>query len=117
MDLGSACLRNLFQSNWGAWFPLQGFGFGVWGAVCRALVRPGLGCAAPIWGPHSGLRIEGARGRLHAGPGEAQVVSEGCLMGLGGCLLGPGPPCFSFVEFLVEQCLFGGDKCVAPARD
>ena len=68
----------------------------------KTLVRPKLEYAAPIWSPSSKLPVG------PAGDGETQVVSARCLMSLSGHLLRPvriGPPCFSFIRYILVLCL------------
>ena len=79
----------------------------------KTLVRPKLEYAAPIWGPYSKLQINQVkfRGQQPAGPagdGQIQVVSARCLMSLRGHLLRLveiGPPCFSFIRYILGLCL------------
>ena len=57
------------------------------------------------------IRLKKFRGQQPAGPagdGETPVALAKCLMSLNGHLLRPvgtSPPCFSFIRFIVEQCL------------
>ena len=80
----------------------------------KTLVRPKLEYAAHIWSPYSKLQInqvEKFRGQQPVGPagdGVTQVVSARCLMSLSGHLLRPvgiGPPCFSFIRYILVLCL------------
>ena len=116
MDLGSACLRNLFQlrqlvsfaETWllhlgvlrklqtKLWFGLNKSMQHLFGALTRNFRL---------------IRSRKFRGQQPAGPagdGKTREVSAKCLMSLDGHLLRPGgtsPPCFSFTRFIVEQCL------------
>ena len=80
----------------------------------KTLVRPKLEYAAPIWSPYSKLQInqvEKVQRTAAVGPagdGVTQVVSARCLMSLSGHLLRPvgiGPPCFSFIRYILVLCL------------
>ena len=80
----------------------------------QTLVRPKLKYAAPIWSPYSKYQINQVRkfrGQQLVGPAEdgiTQVVSARCLMSLSGHLLRPvgiGPPCFSFIRYILVLCL------------
>ena len=65
------------------------------------------------------IKLRKFRGQQPAGPagdGETRVVSAKCLMSLNGHLLRPGPPCFSFTRFIVEQCILKKDKYMTPAH-
>ena len=82
--------------------------------ACGALVRPQLGCAAPVWSPYHKLQIqevERVRGRLLGGPaggGGTQVASAICWTSLSGRPWGPagnGPPWPSFAGFAPVRCL------------
>ena len=82
--------------------------------VYKTLVRPKLEYAAPIWSPYSKLqfnqvgKLRGQQPVGHTGDDKTQVVSARCLMSLSGHLLRPvgiGPPCFSFIKYIVVLCL------------
>ena len=80
----------------------------------KTLVRPTLEYAAPIWGPYSKLQINrvekvqrtAAHWTCRRWRNTSSVVR--CLMSLSGQLLRPvgiGPPCFSFIRYIVVLCL------------
>ena len=80
----------------------------------KTLVRPKLEYSAPIWGPYSKLKINQVEKDKRtaalgpAGDGVTQEVSARCLMSLSGHLLRPvgiGPPCFSFIRYILVLCL------------
>ena len=80
----------------------------------KTLVWPKLEYAALIWSPYSKLQInqvEKVQRTAAVGPagdGEKQVVSARCLISLSGHLLRPvgiGPPCFSFIRYILVLCL------------
>ena len=76
----------------------------------KTLVRPKLEFAASIWSPYSKLQINQVEKRPvgPAGDEETQVVSARCLMNLSCHLLRPlgiGPPCFSFIRYILVLCL------------
>ena len=68
------------------------------------------------------IRFRKFRGQQPAGPagdGETRVVSARCLMSLNDYLLRPGgtsPPCFTFIRFIVEQCLLKKTSIMTPAH-
>ena len=80
----------------------------------KTLVRPKLEYAVPIWSPYSKLQInqvekvQRTAARWAARDGEIQILSARCLMSLSGHLLRPvgiGPPCFSFIRYILVLCL------------
>ena len=76
----------------------------------KTLFRPKLEYAAPIWSPYSKLQINQVEKPPvgPAGDGETQEVWARCLMNLSCHLLRPvriGPPCFSFIRYILVLCL------------
>ena len=78
----------------------------------KTLVRSILEYAAPFGALTRNfrlIRLRKFRGQQPAGPaGDGETVSAKCLMSLNGHLLRPGgtsSPCFSFIRFIVDQCL------------
>ena len=90
----------------------------------KTLVHSKLEYAAPFWSPYSILHINQIgkfRVQRPTGPadGEKRVVSAKCLMNLNGHLLRPvgiSPTCFSFIRFIVEQCLLKKNKYITHAH-
>ena len=81
---------------------MQNFGL-AWDRVCGAHVEPLLRTSDWSGG--------GSGPSDPAGDGRAIVVLVGCLMSLGGHLLGPVgicPPCFPFIRCIVVLCLCRG---------
>ena len=77
----------------------------------KTLVRPKLEYAEPIWSPYSKLQINQVEKVQPVGPagdGETQVVLVKCLMSLSGHPwrpVGIGPPCSSFIRYILVLCL------------
>ena len=89
---------------------MQNFGL-AWDRVCGAHVEPLLRTSDWSGG--------GSGPGDPAGDGRAIVVLVGCLMSLGGHLLGPVeicPPCFPFIRCIVVLCLCRGWVLVAELR-
>ena len=89
----------------------------------KTLVRPRLGCAAPVWGPCSGLRI-GRVGKVQRTAARWACRGWRNAGGVGGMLgglgwpslgaLGIGPPCYSFMGCILVLCLWGGGQVPDP---
>ena len=81
----------------------------------KTLVQPKLEYASPIWSPYSKLQIyQAEKVQRIAAPWtcrrwrNASSVGEICLTNLSGHLLRPvgiGPPCFSFIKYILVLCL------------
>ena len=80
----------------------------------KTLVRPKLEYQHPFGALTQNFRLirwRKIRGQQPVGPaggGETQVVTARCLMSLSGHLLRPvgiGPPCFSFIRYILVLCL------------
>ena len=84
----------------------------------KTLVRPKLEYAAPIWSPYSKFLINqvekvqrtAARWTCRRWRNTSSISeSARCLMSLSGHLLRPvgiGPPCFSFIRYILVRCLW-----------
>ena len=81
----------------------------------KTLVQPKLEYASPIWSPYSKLQIyQAEKVQRIAAPWTCRrwrntsSVGEICLTNLSGHLLRPvgiGPPCFSFIKYILVLCL------------
>ena len=117
MDWGKHISESSSKATKAFDFFCRNLAFATWSTkevAYKTLVHSKLEYAAPFWSPYSILlinQIGKCRVQRPAGPagdGEKRVVSAKCLMNLNGHLLRPvgiSPTCFSFIRFIVEQCL------------
>ena len=115
--LGSTHLKNCFQSNLDTWFLSQELGFAPKSTkevAYKTLVWPKLEYAAPIWSPYSKLQINQVeraqrtvarwtcrRWRNTSSVGEMLDELEWPSFEA----VGIGPPCFSFIKYILVLCL------------